>query len=60
MNELWAIALVLLVPTLVLLGMFIAYPFRYAAPTVVTNPRVGCGPGATFVGLANFYNRSFK
>src|SRR6266702_760002 len=51
-DERW-LALVLLVPTLVLLGMFIAYPFVRGILLSVTNSRVG-GPGE-FVGLANFY-----
>src|SRR3981189_147924 len=51
-DERW-LALVLLVPTLVLLGMFIAYPFVRGILLSVTNSRVGV-PGE-FVGLANFY-----
>src|SRR5216683_672620 len=51
-DERW-LALVLLVPTLVLLGMFIAYPFVRGILLSVTNTRVGV-PG-DFVGLANFY-----
>src|SRR5262244_2430314 len=51
-DERW-LALVLLVPTLVLLGMFIAYPFMRGILLSVTNARVGV-PGE-FVGLANFY-----
>src|ERR1700687_2427800 len=51
-DERW-LALVLLVPTLVLLGMFIAYPFVRGILLSVTNARVGV-PGE-FVGLANFY-----
>src|SRR5258707_14093526 len=51
-DERW-LALVLLVPTLVLLGMFIAYPFVRGILLSVTNTSVG-GP-ADFVGLANFY-----
>src|SRR5213075_2651887 len=47
------LALVLLVPTLVLLGMFIAYPFIRGILLSVTSSRVGM-PG-DFVGLANFY-----
>src|SRR4051794_17068302 len=51
-DERW-LALVLLVPTLVLLGMLIAYPFVRGILLSVTNSRVGV-PGE-FVGLANFY-----
>jgi len=51
-DERW-LALVLLMPTLVLLGMFIAYPFVRGILLSVTNTRVGV-PG-DFVGLANFY-----
>src|ERR1700687_5939533 len=51
-DERW-LALVLLVPTLVLLGMFIAYPFVRGILLSVSNSRVGV-PG-DFVGLANFY-----
>src|SRR3981189_600954 len=51
-DERW-LALVLLVPTLVLLGMFIAYPFVRGILLSVTNSRVGV-PGDV-VGLANFY-----
>jgi ABC-type polysaccharide transport system permease subunit len=51
-DERW-LALVLLMPTLVLLGMFIAYPFMRGILLSVTNTRVGV-PG-DFVGLANFY-----
>src|SRR3954462_12549714 len=51
-DERW-LALVLLIPTLVLLGMFIAYPFVGGILLSVTNSRVGV-PGE-FVGLANFY-----
>src|ERR1700688_612687 len=51
-DERW-LALVLLVPTLALLGMFIAYPFVRGILLSVTNTRVGV-PG-DFVGLANFY-----
>src|SRR3984885_15131073 len=51
-DERW-LALVLLVPTLVLLGVFIAYPFLRGILLSVTNTRVGV-PGE-FVGLANFY-----
>src|SRR4030081_2070343 len=51
-DERW-LALVLLLPTLVLLGMFIAYPFVRGILLSVTSSRVGM-PG-DFVGLANFY-----
>src|SRR5438874_7976441 len=51
-DERW-LAFVLLVPTMVLLGMFIAYPFVRGILLSVTNTRVGI-PG-DFVGLANFY-----
>src|SRR6202795_1156397 len=50
-DERW-LALVLLVPTLVLLGLFIAYPFVKGVLLSVTDTRVGV-PGH-FVGLANF------
>jgi multiple sugar transport system permease protein len=51
-DERW-LAFVLLVPTLMLLGMFIAYPFVRGILLSVTSSRVGV-PGE-FVGLANFY-----
>src|ERR1700740_3785076 len=51
-DERW-LAFVLLVPTLVLLGLFIAYPFVRGILLSVTDARVGV-PG-NFVGLANFY-----
>src|SRR5215467_10716618 len=51
-DERW-LALVLLVPTVVLLGMFIAYPFVRGILLSVTSSRVGV-PGE-FVGLANYY-----
>src|SRR6201985_1521689 len=51
-DERW-LALVLLVPTLVLLATFIAYPFMRGILLSVTNSRVGV-PGE-FVGLSNFY-----
>jgi multiple sugar transport system permease protein len=51
-DERW-LALMLLIPTLVLLGMFIAYPFVKGILLSVTNTRVGV-PGE-FVGLANFH-----
>src|SRR4029077_220147 len=51
-DERW-LAFVLLVPTMVLLGMFIAYPFARGILLSVTSSRVGV-PGE-FVGLANFY-----
>src|SRR5215213_11816288 len=51
-DERW-LALVLLIPTMVLLGMFIAYPFVRGIMLSVTSSRVGV-PG-DFVGLANYY-----
>src|SRR5919198_4146143 len=51
-DERW-LAFFLLAPTLVLLGMFIAYPFVRGILLSVTNSRVGV-PG-DFVGLSNFY-----
>ena len=51
-DERW-LAFVLLMPTVALLGMFIAYPFVRGILLSVTNSRVGV-PGE-FVGLANFY-----
>jgi multiple sugar transport system permease protein len=51
-DERW-LAMVLLLPTMVLLGLFIAYPFVKGILLSVTNSRVGV-PGE-FVGLANFY-----
>src|SRR3954447_16458461 len=51
-DERW-LALVLLLPTLVLLGVFLAYPFVRGILLSVTSARVGV-PGE-FVGLANFY-----
>src|SRR5438094_4894985 len=51
-DERW-LAFVLLAPTIVLLGMFIAYPFIRGILLSVTSSRVGM-PG-DFVGLANFY-----
>ena len=50
-DERW-LAFVLLVPTVVLLGLFIAYPFVRGILLSVTNSRVGV-PGE-FVGLANY------
>jgi multiple sugar transport system permease protein len=50
-DERW-LALALLVPTMVLLGLFIAYPFVRGILLSVTDSRVGV-PG-NFVGLANF------
>src|SRR5687768_1992052 len=50
-DERW-LAFVLLVPTMVLLGMFIAYPFVRGIMLSVTSSRVGV-PG-DFVGLANY------
>src|SRR6188508_1595241 len=51
-DERW-LAMLLLVPTMVLLGMFIAYPFARGIWLSITDSRVGV-PG-NFVGLANFY-----
>src|SRR5919205_681114 len=51
-DERW-LAFVLLLPTVVLLGMFIAYPFVRGILLSVTNSRVGVT--GDFVGLANFY-----
>jgi multiple sugar transport system permease protein len=51
-DERW-LALVLLLPTTVLLGLFIAYPFVRGILLSVTDSRVGV-PGA-FVGLDNYY-----
>src|SRR5258708_7855802 len=50
-DERW-LASFLLLPTIVLLGLFIAYPFVKGVLLAVTNTKVGV-PGA-FVGLANF------
>src|SRR5215510_3190170 len=50
-DERW-LALVLLIPTVVLLGAFIAYPFLRGILLSVTDTRVGV-PGG-FVGFANF------
>jgi multiple sugar transport system permease protein len=50
-DERW-LAIVLLVPTLVLLGLFIAYPFFKGVELSVTDTKVGV-PGH-FVGLQNF------
>jgi multiple sugar transport system permease protein len=50
-DERW-LAMLLLLPTAVLLGLFIAYPFVNGIWLSVTNTRVGV-PGE-FVGLANF------
>jgi multiple sugar transport system permease protein len=50
-DERW-LATALLLPTVVLLGVFIAYPFFEGVYLSVTNTKVGV-PGA-FVGLANF------
>ena len=50
-DERW-LAFVLLVPTMVLLGLFIAYPFVRGILLSVTDSRVGV-PGE-FVGMANF------
>jgi multiple sugar transport system permease protein len=51
-DERW-LAFVLIVPTMVLLGLFIAYPFVRGIMLSVTNTRVGV-PG-DFVGFANYY-----
>ncbi|HJZ34463.1 MAG TPA: sugar ABC transporter permease [Hyphomicrobiaceae bacterium] len=51
-DERW-LAFMLLVPTVVLLGLFIAYPFVRGIQLSVTNARVGV-PG-DFVGFANYY-----
>ena len=51
-DERW-LALALLIPTVVLLGLFIAYPFVRGIWLSVTDSRVGV-PGE-FIGLANFY-----
>src|ERR1044072_122233 len=51
-DERW-LAFALLVPTMVLLGLFIAYPFVRGILCSVTDSRVGV-PG-DFVGLANFH-----
>src|SRR5262249_4357268 len=50
-DERW-LAAVLLLPTLVLLGLFIAYPFVEGVLLSVTDARVGV-PGS-FVGIQNF------
>src|SRR5471030_1758165 len=50
-DERW-LALVLLTPTAILLGLFIAYPFAEGVLLSLTSARVG-DPGE-FVGLANF------
>jgi len=50
-DERW-LAAALLLPTVILLGLFIAYPFVEGVLLSVTDARVGV-PG-TFVGLANF------
>ena len=50
-DERW-LALVLLLPTLVLLGLFIAYPFVKGVELSLTDTKVGV-PGS-FVGLNNF------
>src|SRR5881394_2532129 len=51
-DERW-LALALLVPTMILLGLFIAYPFVRGILLSVTDSRVGV-PG-DFVGLANLH-----
>jgi multiple sugar transport system permease protein len=50
-DERW-LALVLLLPTLVLLGLFIAYPFVKGVELSVTDTKVGVA--GSFVGLSNF------
>src|SRR5690349_24295286 len=50
-DERW-LALALLLPTLILLGLFIAYPFVKGVELSVTDAKVGV-PGQ-FVGLQNF------
>src|ERR1700751_2035585 len=50
-EERW-LAVALLLPTVVLLGLFIAYPFVKGVELAVTDAKVG-GPGH-FVGLQNF------
>ncbi len=50
-DERW-LAAALLLPTVILLGLFIAYPFAEGVWLAVTDTRVGV-PGS-FVGLANF------
>src|ERR1700739_186419 len=50
-DERW-LAVVLLLPTIVLLGLFIGYPFAKGVLLAVTDAKVG-GPGA-YVGLQNF------
>jgi multiple sugar transport system permease protein len=52
-DERW-LAMALLVPTVVLLGLFIAYPFVRGIMLSVTDSRVGV-PG-NFVGFANYTN----
>jgi len=51
-DERW-LAFMLLVPTVVLLGLFIAYPFVRGIQLSVTNSRVGVA--GDFVGFANYY-----
>ena len=51
-DERW-LAMVLLAPTAILLGMFIAYPFVEGVYLSLSSARVG-DPGQ-FVGLKNFY-----
>jgi len=50
-DERW-LALVLLLPTLLLLGLFIAYPFVKGVELSVTDTKVGVA--GNFVGLSNF------
>src|SRR5882672_5898864 len=56
-DERW-LASFLLLPTIVLLGLFIAYPFVKGVLLAVTDTKVGI-PG-NFVGLALLLNRHFK
>ena len=51
-DERW-LALALLLPTMVLLGLFIAYPFVRGILLSVTDSRVGVS--GSFVGLENYY-----
>ena len=51
-DERW-LAFMLLVPTVILLGLFIAYPFVRGILLSVTNTRVGVA--GDFVGFANYY-----
>ncbi|HEU0062678.1 MAG TPA: sugar ABC transporter permease [Hyphomicrobiaceae bacterium] len=51
-DERW-LAFMLLIPTVILLGLFIAYPFVRGILLSVTNTRVGVA--GDFVGFANYY-----